>query len=744
MQEQNLVKYLQRDDKWYLGSGEKLIWAPPYPQYLERPGFWDPAHFHHYTLGPVFTFHLVDESGVELPLQLQKRTWQPDGITKIFAVASRLKVIERQSLFQQDVLISKILLRNRSDVPTPVHFVLWTAVPANALPPGTLESGIQFEKSWFRYNYRCQGYDGAMLDLVIHFGLKSEPDSYSVVLARNLPNFPNWEFTPFFDLFQAGQLNNQIILRPVDQEGLVYLALAQKIILAPHEERKIQAQASFAESEPESRQHFLQALKPAPRQSSRQTWRKFFDAVPHLSCSDPWFEKYYWYSWYGFRLSSQPGQNKIQCYPAVYEGLDYFRVLISYSAFCHVRVARWLASPRLAQGSILNFVQNQRADGSFPGRIYHHSPCPKQFYHADWGEALFQLELTHPDLRYLNEVYPAMVRYVDYFDRERDREHCGLYDVVDQHETGQEFMSRYLAVDPDADMHHYDNRLRLKGIDATTYIYRLKQWLATAAQRLERNAEQEQWQQGAEKIKHAVLNYCWDPEPQFFFDVDPATMTRTNIKAAVGFYPYLTDLISSEHLPGFQQHLFNPREFWTPFPVPAAPVDDPNFQANPFWRNKRENCPWNGRVWPLLNCHIIEALAHVSYQFAPELKPRLVEFIEKFIRMLFLNGDPQRPALYEHYHPFSGKPSSYRGIDDYQHSWINDILLKYVAGIQPQPNGVIRIDPLPFQFEWLKLTNLNFQDHQLAIEFQQDQQRLWVDGRLRQQTQRGVMIEIKI
>src|SRR2546429_4324554 len=29
------------------------------------------------------------------------------------------------------------------------------------------------------------------------------------------------------------------------------------------------------------------------------------------------------------------------------------------------------------------------------------------------------------------------------------------------------------------------------------------------------------------------------------------------------------------------------------------------------WKGKRHNCPWNGRVWPMTNSHIIEALARV-------------------------------------------------------------------------------------------------------------------------------------
>ena len=45
----------------------------------------------------------------------------------------------------------------------------------------------------------------------------------------------------------------------------------------------------------------------------------------------------------------------------------------------------------------------------------------------------------------------------------------GMFDVVDQYETGQEYMSRYQAVDPGADAYGWENRIRLKGIDVTVY-----------------------------------------------------------------------------------------------------------------------------------------------------------------------------------------------------------------------------------------------------------------------------------
>jgi len=52
------------------------------------------------------------------------------------------------------------------------------------------------------------------------------------------------------------------------------------------------------------------------------------------------------------------------------------------------------------------------------------------------------------------------------------------------------------------------------------------------------------------------------------------------VKAAVCFYPYATDVTDASHTAGLARHLFNPREFWTPYPVPSSSADDPLFNAD--------------------------------------------------------------------------------------------------------------------------------------------------------------------
>ncbi len=201
------------------------------------------------------------------------------------------------------------------------------------------------------------------------------------------------------------------------------------------------------------------------------------------------------------------------------------------------------------------------------------------------------------------------------------------------------------------------------------------------------------------------------------------------VKAATCFYPYFTDIVSADHLKGLKRHLFNPKEFWTKYPVPSSSADDEFFSAEPCWKGKRMNCPWNGRVWPMTNSHIAEALAQSAVRFNDRsLRRRAAMFMTSFIRMMFFDGDPSRPNCFEHYNPLTGQPSVYRGIDDYQHSWVNDLIIRYVCGIRPE-QARVTVDPFPFGLQRFQIRDVLIRSTRLAVAGNEHRFTVWCNGR---------------
>lgn len=725
---QAINTFLTREDKWYLGGGDRLLWSPPFPQWLDTLGFWDEAHYFHVALAPLFTVTLLDAEGNEIPYRCRRRRWQPDRLVQTYETEAALTLTETKALTPEDVLTAELTLENTAEAPQTVHVVVWSVQETRPSAAQDYVTSVGHRDGALRFLKHIRHGEQPVQAIGCALGMSRRPDSYAIQLSETGPLMPHWRYTPFYESFEDDHLDDTCRLTGTTNDGRLYLGLHTTLTVPAGGAEAVTFGFCAAPTPDEAEAQLRRVVHDAaPIGRSTEAWADYFAELPAFTCSDPFLEKYYWYRWYGLHLLTTRQGEGNYAYPAVYEGLGYFRKLITFSAQCHLLETRWMPDPALARGSLLNFIHNQREDGSFYGHLFPHWPQEDSFYHANWAH-VWALHHNHPDDDFLREAYEGLARYADYFDRERDPENSGLYDIQNHYETGQEYMHRYVAVEEAADQIHWGRQFRLKGVDATVYLYEIKRMLARVAAQFGRSREAAQWQAGAEKTKRAVLERMWDPELELFSDVDPRTGRRTRVKAAVCFYPYFTDLVDERHLPGLKRYLFDPDTFWTPYPVPSSSRDDAYFSARPLWKGKRMNCPWNGRVWPMTNSHVAEALAHSALRFDDdELREQTAAFITRFIRMLFFDGDPERPNCFEHYNPLTGKASVYRGIDDYQHSWVVDLIIKYVCGIRPGETSVT-VDPFPFDLDHFRIDDVPVRGARLGVERDGDRFRVFVDG----------------
>jgi hypothetical protein len=71
---------LQRKDKWFLGGGKGAIYAPPFPRWLENPGFWDESYFADIRLTRLFTVLFCDYGMHFVKLRGEVLSWRPDRL----------------------------------------------------------------------------------------------------------------------------------------------------------------------------------------------------------------------------------------------------------------------------------------------------------------------------------------------------------------------------------------------------------------------------------------------------------------------------------------------------------------------------------------------------------------------------------------------------------------------------------------------------------------------------------------
>lgn len=727
------VELLARDDKWYLGSGDGIIFAPPFPTWLDSPGFWDDATIFQYQFGPLFTVSWLDADGRELPARLTRRLWTPAELTAYYDLGHGITARETRSVQPKGIFASEWSFE--SDEPVTLHAVAWTQQDTRSLDLGSVawNGALGFTK-------RVIDRREVPLDVRVELAVVGESASWSATLSERSAMQPQWRLAPFGEMWSRGRLPSEVRLEGITTDGQMYAgvhavlppktrkgSVAFAMRLAPADDSIRGGRAPTPLSSATIRQGrsetplsnaAIATARQVPTQplarASRRRWRELFSQVPHFTCSDPYLERYYWYRWYGLELNSIKAGTGNYRWPTVCEGIGFFHVPITYSAQCHVRELRWMQDPERARGVLRTIFGHQKPNGALHGRIYVNHLQGTDFYHANWGDAFDALDAVHSSDTFACEMYPLLSRHAEWLVSTRDSDSTGMFDVLDQYETGQEYMSRYQAVDPRADAYGWENRIRLKGIDVTVYAYALFRALERLAPRVGARGEGLHWGGFAARTARAVREKMWDPDTLMFSDVDPRTMKRTGVSAAVCFYPYFTDLATEEHLAGLEDNLLNPARFWTNYPVPSSPIDDPLFSATAEWKGKRHVCPWNGRVWPMTNSHVIEAMMRWATPERPHLRRSTGALLQRFVHMMFQNGDLQRPNCFEHYNPFTGTPSAYRGVDDYQHSWVADLIIRLVAGVDVQRDKVV-IDPFPMELDAFELTNLRIDNMDIAV-----------------------------
>ena len=753
------IEALSRPDKWYLGGLDGVVWAPPFPRWLDRPGFWDVAHLLNQAVEPCFAVALLDDEGREIPLAAAPggeapgpdrsvgpqalaesgphpaRRWRPGTLLAHWRAAGGVTAVEDRRVLRGGVLESSWTLAGpcpdaapaaasgthgqsggEPPPPSPAILVAFTAQPVGRV------AGLRPCAGGMEWVRTVTDRAGREQEVAVEMRGPGEP-AWRRALPSEGAATPVWALSPFAEGAPGG-VSDPL---PSDDIGWMWIAVAFRVGLGDGAPVALRMRLA-----PRLQDAGGPVSVGGDGGGESPDWPSFFAGFPAFASGDPHLDRYFDHRIHGLGLNRIEGRWGNVRHPCVAEGPEYFHVPITYSAQCHMMEMRWRAGGREAWGSLLNFLDNQRADGSLHGRLYAGHLEGTDFYHANWGDALLAVEEMHPDRspgrRTLTRCYEGLARYARWLSAARDPEESGMFTVLNHFETGQEYMSRYMAVDDEADVSGWRPRLRLKGIDVTVYAHQLFRALGEIAARLGRDGDASEWRAVQARCGGAIMRCMWCPDAGLFTDVDGRSGRRTGVKAAVGFYPLLTGLFAGSRLDAMLDHLEDARTFGTPFPLPSSSVDDPRFSAEGIWRGKRRNCPWNGRVWPMTTSHVIEGLLRCWRGGSGRAGALAAELLPRFVRMMFTGGDPRRPNCFEHYNPYTGRACHFRGIDDYQHSWVLDLLARGIAGLHVDAAGV-EVRPLPHDLEHVRLGPVEARGREVSVALDGARASVTVDGR---------------
>jgi hypothetical protein len=524
----------------------------------------------------------------------------------------------------------------------------------------------------------------------------------------------------------------------------------------------------------------------------RQDWNAWFDqAIPRFRCSDPYFQKLYYYRWWSLYTKMILAQVGHFYYPAPREGTVAYDGVVSYSGSCiSVDELRWMRDPVWSFSTTKEFFAPENLnDGYLSNHIW------------DWGidgdesnidglgrsvsyqnyaiEAFRGALLVHPTegQKTLKEVWPQMCSNLHSYQRLFDIDKDGLYETYPwSNSAGQEWSARYLYFDPIPEIFRNErgrtyapdgskatedmelvNKIRkavvtdphihwpatadelyriyygtadhrLATVDQTSYAYKNFSAAASLASILKDTTTEKLYAAMSERTRNQLLSVMWDAGDSFFYDVKPIVHTPARVKATTGFYVFWARIAGPKHLP-MLQHLFNPATFWTEYPLPSLPLDYEKYDAlqEAGWTY------WNYATWPRTTCHVVDGVLWAAKTLDSSLSKKAATLFDRYTRMHFPNGDVQRPNIGERYDPHTG--NAFMENLDYNHSsWI-DLVMQHVAGITPQDSDSLIIDPVDMGWKSFSMQNIRYRNHDIDIEYNREKgMTIRVDGIVKMET----------
>ncbi len=193
----------------------------------------------------------------------------------------------------------------------------------------------------------------------------------------------------------------------------------------------------------------------------------------------------------------------------------------------------------------------------------------------------------------------------------------------------QKYLARWFAYDKDgnglpvwnsSDASGMDNQFSRsgqlesytdEGVDLATYLVRELRAMAIISGKLKMPKEQKQYEEHAARLAKTINEVFWDEKDGFYYDRNEKTGQRIRIKSVAGFFPLWAGIVPKERAARMvKEHLMNPAEFWTKYPVPSYAINEPDFYEG----TKDGECNWRGNTWIPANYMIFHGLKRYGFE----------------------------------------------------------------------------------------------------------------------------------
>ena len=358
---------------------------------------------------------------------------------------------------------------------------------------------------------------------------------------------------------------------------------------------------------------------------AEKRWQDWFDHVPPVS--DNYRQKYACAWWVMANNLIDPlgyiHHEAMMPTKAFYLGVWLWDSALHAIAFRH-------ADPELARNQLRVMLAHQLSDGMLPDAIFDEGVV-SEINHPFSGKvtkppimawAALKIHETAPDLDFLREIYPALVRCIDWWFTQNDDDADGLVQYKHPYSSGLDNSPLW------------DHGMPIESPDINTYLNIKMTSLAKIAEILGMDDAAAFWRQRATSHLQCMLKDLWDEKAGLFKSLH----NEQSIPALTPFnlYPLWIGQLSGEKIQRLVEHIKNPNEFWGKYMIPTVARNDPAYNLEAMWR---------GPVWANINYFFVEALQKVGeIELARELR-------DKTLKMIM-----DQPGIHEYYNPETGEP----------------------------------------------------------------------------------------
>jgi glycogen debranching enzyme len=358
---------------------------------------------------------------------------------------------------------------------------------------------------------------------------------------------------------------------------------------------------------------------------AEERWHRWFETVPPVA--DQYAEQYLFAWWImGNNLLSPRGCLR---YEAMVPSKVHYIGVWQWDACFHALAYRHV-DIELARNQLRVMLDHQLPNGMIPDAIYDegiiaHLETPVAAAVtkppvAAW--AAMKLHDTCPDLDSLRETYAPLVRWNAWWFGLNDDDGDGVAQYNHPFSSGLD------------DSPLWDKGMPVESPELNTYLSVQMEALAKMARILGRESEAMEWEHQRHALADRLTTHFYDPRAGIFW----ATRDHVPIPVLTPFnlYPLWTGLLDKQVSQRLIDHLTDPGEFWTAYPIPTVARSDPQYDGQQMWR---------GPTWVNINYIFTEALRRCGRSdLAGELRRRTLEMIMR------------HDDIYEYYNPDTGAP----------------------------------------------------------------------------------------